>query len=85
METDVLPASPVSATESRMESGQRPKASVAVPDGDSSRTEHSTKTGKDHGSGTGKTGHSTRTKRKHKTVTRKRQHGELRLVVSLFL
>ena len=35
-------------------------------------------------SDTGKTGHSTRTKRKHKTATRKRQHGELRLMVSLF-
>ena len=81
METPDVPASPVSATEPRMESGQRPKTSrVAVPDGDGSRTEHSIRTGEDidGGSGTGKTGHSTRTKRKHKTVARKRQHGELR-------
>ena len=71
METDV-PASPVSATEPRMELGQRPRTSpVAVPDGDGSRTEHSTSTGEDGGSGTGKTDHSTRTKRKHKTVARK--------------
>ena len=35
-------------------------------------------------SDTSKTGHSTRTKRKYKTATRKRQHGELRLMVSLF-
>ena len=83
METDV-PASPVSATEPRMELGQRPKTSVAVPGGDGSRTGHSTRTGEDGSSGTGKTGHSTRTKRKHKTVTRKRQHGELRLMMSLF-
>ena len=51
-----------------------------------SRTGHSTRTGKDSGSGTGKIGHSTRTKRKHKTASRKRQHGELRFTVtSLFL
>ena len=48
-------------------------------------TGHSTRTGEDGGSATGKTGHSTRTKRKHKRATRKRQHGELRLVASLFL
>ena len=33
---------------------------------------------------TSKIGRSTRTKRKYKTATRKRQHGELRLMVSLF-
>ena len=49
------------------------------------KTGHSTRTGEDGGSGIGKIGHSTRTKRKHKTATRKRQHGELRLGVSLFL
>ena len=43
---------------------------------------HSTRTGEDGGSGTGKIGHSTRTKRKHKTARRKRQHGELRFVVT---
>jgi hypothetical protein len=83
-ETDV--PGPVSATAPRMESGQQPKTSVAVPGEDGSRTGHSTRTGEDGSSGgTGKTGHSTRTKRKHKTVTRKRQHGELRLIVSLIL
>ena len=82
METDV-PASSVSATEPRMESGKRPKTLVAVPGGDGSRTGHSTRTGEDGGSVTDKTGHFTRTKRKHKTVTHKRQHGELRLVRSI--
>ena len=85
MKTDV-PANPVPATTPGMESGQRPKTSVAVSCEDCSRTGHSTRTGKYGGSGTGKIGHSTRTKRKRKTATRKRQHGELRfIVVSLFL
>ena len=66
----------VSTTEPR---GQRPKASVAMPGEDCSRTGHSTRIGEDGGSGTGKIGHSTRTKRKHKTAIRKQQHGELRL------
>ena len=79
METDV-PAIPVSATEPRMEPGQRPITLVAVPGGDGSRTRHSTRTSEDGSSGTGKTGHSTRTKRKHKTATRKRQHGELSFI-----
>ena len=82
VETDV-PASSVSATTPRIESGQPPKTSVAVPGEDGSMTGYSTRTGEDGGSSTGKTGHSTRTKRKHK---RKRQHGELRFIVaSLFL
>ena len=88
IETDV-PASPVSAATAPeirgMKPGQRPiKAPVAVSGGNGSRTGHSTRTGKDGGSGTGKTGWSTRTKRKHKTVTRKRQHGELRLYIIIY-
>ena len=47
------------------------------------KTGHSTRTGEDGGSGTGKIGHFTRTKRKHKTATPKRQHGELRVSVSV--
>jgi hypothetical protein len=84
VETDV-PLGPVSATAPGIREGQRPTTLVAVPGEDGSRTGHSTRTGEDGSSGTGKTGHSTRTKRKHKTVTRKRQHGELRLVASVFL
>ena len=52
METDV-PVSPVSATEPRMEPGQRPKTSVAVSGDDGSRRGYSTKTGGDGGSGSG--------------------------------
>ena len=80
VETDV----PVPATTPGIESRQRPETSVAVTSEGGSETRHSTRTGEDGSSGTGKTGYSTRTKRKHKTATRKRQHGELRLMVSLF-
>jgi hypothetical protein len=83
METDVPVPDPGTATNAL---GCCPSISGAVPGEDGSRRGHSPRTGEDGSSGgTGKTGHSTRTKRKHKTVTRKRQHGELRLVASLFL
>ena len=80
VETDV----PVSTTTPGIESRQRPETSVAVTSEGGSETRHSTRTSEDGSSGTGKTGRSTRTKMKHKTATRKRQHGELRLMVSLF-
>ena len=81
VETDVL----VSATKPGIELRQRPETSVAVTSEGGSETRHSTRASEDGSSGAGKIGHSTRTKRKHKTATRRQQHGELRLVVSLFL